>query len=106
MNDIPQDEESLPWLWLEEDEKEVRLPCGCVLERSHDGRDPSFDLCRAHLAGPALAEALGRIDGVLEVYKKEHVSSVDAVDQIEAVMVQHGREALRGLKRGDSEDSQ
>lgn len=104
MNDIPEDEEALPWLWLEEDENEARLPCGCVLERSHDGLDPSFDMCRTHLAGPALAEAVGRIDGILAEYKKEHVSSADTVDQIEAVMVQHGREALKGLKQGAPED--
>lgn len=106
MNDTPEDNEPLPWLWLEEDEKEARLPCGCVLERSHDGRDPSFHMCPAHLAGPALAEAIGRIDGILAEYKKEHVSSVDAVDQIEAVMVQHGREVLKGLKQGAPEDPQ
>ena len=60
------DESELPWIWLEGNEAEATLKCGCVLTRDRDGSgDPSFDACAMHLAAPEILEALQNIEANL-----------------------------------------
>ena len=46
-----ENEDTTPFIWLNEDEEEGRADCGCTLIRDYEGGGPAFIMCPRHLAG-------------------------------------------------------